>query len=78
VWVALLAATVASFGLGDGGDAHGRDIAGVAVVAIACFKVRLVGRHFMELDGAPRALRLAFDAYLAVLLTTLVVLGLAV
>jgi hypothetical protein len=63
-WLALVAATSASAWLGDG---HGPpEVAAVAVIAVAFFKVRLVGRYFMELRGAPLALRLVFDGWVVV------------
>jgi hypothetical protein len=60
-WVILVAATLASFALGAD---HGTgSLIAVGVLAIAAFKVRLVGLDFMELRHAPIPLRAAFEVY---------------
>lgn len=57
VWLVLLIATVASSTVAG----HG-----VAVIAVAFFKVRLVGLHFMELRAAPVPLRVVFEGWVVV------------
>lgn len=77
VWAGLVLATLASWWLGvesGGAPGDGASVATAAVIVIAFAKIRFVGRHFMELRGAPRVLRLALDAYVAVVGSTLVVL----
>lgn len=67
IWLALVAATWLSWELGHGlifGDAYRH--ASVAVVLIAFIKARFVFLDFMELRRAPRGLRLAFEAWTAV------------
>ena len=64
-WVALVLATALSWGLGT--EAGGAATS-VVVLVVAFAKVRLVGRHFMELRDAPTLVRGAFDAYLAMTL----------
>lgn len=60
-WLILIAATVVSWALGA---EHGTgSLLAVAVLAIAAFKVRLVGLDFMELRRAPIGLRAAFECY---------------
>lgn len=60
-WLILVAATLASFALGAD---HGTGaLVAIAVLAIAAFKVRLVGLDFMELRHAPIPLRAAFEVY---------------
>ncbi|MGD9619695.1 MAG: cytochrome C oxidase subunit IV family protein [Mycolicibacterium sp.] len=60
-WLILVAATVVSWALGA---EHGTgSLLAVAVLAIAAFKVRLVGLDFMELRSAPAGLRAAFECY---------------
>lgn len=49
----------------------------VAILVLACIKVRLVGLDFMELRHAPRQMRLAFEAYCAALALILIVAYLA-
>jgi len=63
VWLLLTVATVLSWALGT----H-RGLA-IAILVIAFVKIRFVGLYFMELRGAPPALRAVFETYcLAVLL----------
>jgi len=57
VWLVLVTATLVSWSL--------RAI-GLAVLAVAFVKVRLVGLYFMELRTAPVPLRLAFEAWVVV------------
>lgn len=75
VWFVLMLATLASWALGADhtflvGDAR---VATSLVLALAFFKVQLVGTHFMELNHAPRALWAVFSGW--VVLTLLVVDG---
>ncbi|MFW0786989.1 cytochrome C oxidase subunit IV family protein [Gordonia sp. CPCC 206044] len=42
---------------------HAETPAVVIVLALAAYKVRLVGLDFMEIRQAPRSLRWAFEAY---------------
>jgi Prokaryotic Cytochrome C oxidase subunit IV len=64
VWLLLTVATVLSWALGT----H-RGLA-IAILVIAFVKIRFVGLYFMELRGAPPALRAVSETYcLAVLLT---------
>ena len=69
-WLALVAATVGSWWLAEHRGAGAWTVS--LVMSVAVFKVRLVLLHFMELNLAPRAWRLAFDAW------TLVGVGLIV
>ncbi|MGB3352839.1 MAG: cytochrome C oxidase subunit IV family protein [Mycobacterium sp.] len=60
-WLVLIAATLVSWMVGAD---HGTgSMAAVVVLAIAAFKVRLVGLDFMELRHAPIPLRAAFECY---------------
>jgi hypothetical protein len=64
VWLLLLALTGVSWWLGrDGG---GRDF-GVVIVALAFLKIRFVLLDFMELRGAPLAMRYVGEAWVFVL-----------
>lgn len=63
VWAALVAFTVASFALGGEHLVENGILASAVVLGIGAIKVRLVGLNFMELRGAPMALRAAFEAY---------------
>ena len=65
VWAALVVFTVASFALGGEHLIDNKTLAAALVIGIGAVKVRLVGMHFMELRGAPVALRAAFEAYCA-------------
>jgi hypothetical protein len=77
VWAVLVLATLASWVLGEDKLIHTQDVVATGVIAIAFIKVRLVGIHFMELREAPLLLRAAFEAYVAVAATVLIVLYLA-
>jgi Prokaryotic Cytochrome C oxidase subunit IV len=71
-WMLLMAATLVSFGLGDGlGTAK---LATVTILIVAFGKVNLVGNYFMELRGAPLPLRVIFTGWTAVVGTVLVVM----
>ncbi|MEV6041424.1 cytochrome C oxidase subunit IV family protein [Nonomuraea sp. NPDC052116] len=69
-WLVLMGATAVSWYLGDG---HGaRRFATVVVLAVAFAKVYLVGRYFMELGQAPRALRLLFGGWTVMVCAALI------
>src|SRR5215470_18169974 len=70
VWLALVVLTVLSWLLGtDHGAGAGWHLcANVVIVAVAVFKVRLIGMYFMGLGDAPFALFTAFDGYCVFLL----------
>lgn len=77
IWLILALATFASWLIGHGPG----EIAAVpryaqvtAIMLIACFKVRLVMREFMEVRFAPFLFRICLDGWLAAVLC--VVLGL--
>ncbi|GAC70354.1 cytochrome C oxidase subunit IV family protein [Gordonia soli] len=44
-------------------ETHAGTAAAVVVLALAAYKVRLVGLDFMELRSAPRELRWVFEIY---------------
>lgn len=62
VWVLLVGVTAASSWIGTG-HVGGARAAAVLVVGAAFGKAFLVGRHFMEIGGAPAALRWVFTAW---------------
>lgn len=78
VWAVLLVLTLGSFLIGVEQDVGFASAGAVSILAIAVVKVRLIGVHFMDLRSAPTILRTLFDGYLAVLLTTLIALGILV
>lgn len=80
VWLALVVATLVSWLLGahhDFGGGTARTLATTGVLIVAFVKVRFVGLDFMELRAAPLALRMCFEAWIAVVLPVLVTLYLA-
>jgi Prokaryotic Cytochrome C oxidase subunit IV len=78
-WGVLAVLTVVSWAMGTAqGNGAGHVLAGVAILTVAVFKVRIVGLHFMELRDAPWALRSVFEGYCVVLLTLLCVMYLLV
>ena len=71
VWAALMLATCASTWLLSKNSVT-PEVATVAIVLIAAFKVRLVIGYFMEVRRSPLALRLVCDGWL-VAVTALIV-----
>jgi hypothetical protein len=69
VWMLLMAATALTWWLGadDGADLGGGRTWVVLAIPVAFLKVYLIGSEFMEVRTAPRALRLAFGAWVVVL-----------
>jgi hypothetical protein len=62
VWVGLMAATVVTtWGLSK--DSFSPVVTVVGTFVIAALKVRYVILDFMELRGAPRGVRIAFEAW---------------
>jgi hypothetical protein len=72
VWLALVAATVLSWGLGTGSSSPPHITASVLILVVAFVKVRLIGAHFMELRQAPLFLKTLFDLYCLILCLTLI------
>ncbi|KUI27133.1 prokaryotic cytochrome C oxidase subunit IV family protein [Mycobacterium sp. IS-1742] len=77
VWLALSAITIVSWWLAPG-HSEGRATASapvtVAVVILGFVKGRMIIRNFMEVGTAPRWLRLATDAWLALLWVAVLVI----
>ena len=78
VWLILSALTISSWALGttDGDGIHLS--ASVVILLVTVLKVRFVGLYFMELRGAPLALRGVFEGYCAalwILLTAMLIWG---
>jgi len=69
VWFLLCGLTAVSWALGtyDGFGASHHAQASLLILAVAIFKVRLVGLYFMELKAAPTVLRSLFEGYCLVL-----------
>lgn len=74
VWFVLIALTVLSWTLGTdhGLGLTGHAAASLIIIAVAVFKVRLVGLYFMELRQAPLILRGLFEGYCVILMGLLV------
>ncbi|MBH0776714.1 cytochrome C oxidase subunit IV family protein [Nocardia sp. NEAU-351] len=72
VWTVLVAATCVSWVLGATHRAGA--VSAIALLAVAFVKVRLIGLHFMEIRGAPMALRVVFEIYVVAVPTALSVL----
>jgi Prokaryotic Cytochrome C oxidase subunit IV len=70
-WAALVALTGAAWALGAHAFGATGLIAGVLIIVVAVFKVRLIGLYFMELRDAPGWLRGGFEGYCIVLLALL-------
>lgn len=75
VWLLLMLATLMSWHLGhDAAPGAQRGRASVAILIIALVKARFVFLEFMELRGAPLPLRLAFEAWAALVCVALIAL----
>jgi len=77
IWLLLVLATGASWGLGSETRDHASTAAATTLMLVAFIKVRLVGLHFMDLRSAPLALRLVFEAYVVAAFTVVIVMYLA-
>lgn len=75
-WTLLMIATAIGWWFGETAQGGSGDvrlaIAGVLITAFA--KVWLVGFQFMELRGAPRLLRHAFDAWVVIACAALIII----
>jgi len=71
-WAALCALTGLSWVLAATGRSSPGTALTIAVLAIAALKARLVIWQFMEVRTAPRWLRRATDAWLAVLMAAII------
>lgn len=77
IWGLLVGATVLSWEFGHGiGFSEARH-AGIAILIVAMVKVRLVILDFMEVRHAPIYMRIAGEAYCAVICAVLVTLFLS-
>ena len=65
IWFLLCALTIVSWALGTNhGSGAGHHLpASLVILAVAVFKVRLVGLYFMELKTATNVLRGLFEGY---------------
>lgn len=72
VWAALIVATCVSTWLLAADDVS-RTVGVVGIFLIAAAKIRFVMLDFMELRGAPPAVRIVFQAW--IVLVTVVILG---
>lgn len=72
IWLILMGMTTISWTLGSEQASADRHIlASILIIAVAVFKIRLVGLYFMDLKAAPGVLRKFFEGYCAVLLAVL-------
>jgi caa(3)-type oxidase subunit IV len=72
VWLILIVLTVVSWTLGaDHAFGTHHVPTSLVIIAVAIFKIRLIGMYFMELRDAPLALRNVFESYCIVLLALL-------
>lgn len=66
VWLVLVAATLLSFGIGGEHLVGDASVASAIVLLVAFLKTYLVGAYFMDLRGAPIALRAVFGGWVVV------------
>jgi hypothetical protein len=74
VWLGLVLITCVSWWLGTGHGTTDHKLAAIVLMVVAFTKVRFVGMYFMELRGAPLALRAIFQLWCVVVCC--IVLGL--
>ena len=77
VWALLVAATLVSWQLGHGVGFDTAKSAGVAILVVTFIKVRFVMLDFMELQGAPRWMRLSGQGWIVLICSLLIVLFLS-
>jgi heme/copper-type cytochrome/quinol oxidase subunit 4 len=71
VWIVLIALTAGSFAVIEGNLLPA--IAAVIVVALTCYKARLIIAYFMEAKKAPRTFQIMYGAW--VLVAATIILG---
>jgi hypothetical protein len=79
VWMALVSATLLSAWLGSDqvfASATARTVGSSGILVMAFVKIRFVALDFMELRSAALPLRLCFDAWIATVLSSLLVIDL--
>ena len=71
IWAVLVMATAATFWVGTDHPFSmlGAEFAPALTLMLAFLKAALIGNEFMELNAAPRPLRMAFGAWIAVFAT---------
>lgn len=72
IWLLLIVATLASWAMGHGVGITDPSHAGIAIIVVSMIKFRFILFEFMELRGAPTAMRLTGEVW-CLLLTALLV-----
>lgn len=72
VWLVMVVATILSYAMGDGIGVSDATVAGIAIIAISLLKFRFILFDFMELRGAPAAMRRTGDIWIALLAVALI------
>ena len=72
IWLLLVIATLAAWALGHGIGFGNPQHAGVAILVVSMVKVRAILFEFMELRGAPKAMRIVGELWVLVLGAVLV------
>jgi hypothetical protein len=78
VWLLLVVATIAQWEMGHGFPFDEATTAAIAIIVLALVKVRFVIMEFMELRGAPIAMRLVAEAWVIGICAVLIALYLRV
>lgn len=74
VWLLLIGVTLVSWAFGHGFGVPDARSAGIAIIAVSMLKFRLILFEFMELRGAPRAMRLVGESWSLALAAVLIAL----
>ncbi len=72
IWVALIAATLVSWTLGQGDWLGSTRRTSIAILIIAFLKIRYVILDFMELREAPLIMRMVAEAWVLIVCTTII------
>lgn len=81
IWLFLIFATLMSVEAVNDIFGNRGEAAAMTVIVVAYVKIRFVGLDFMELRHAPRLARIAFEAWVAIICSAIIIvqlLGLSV
>lgn len=72
IWLLLIVATLLAWAMGHGIGLGNPMHAGIAIIVVSMIKFRFILFEFMELRGAPAAMRLVGELWVLVLAAVLV------
>jgi Prokaryotic Cytochrome C oxidase subunit IV len=72
IWLALIAATLISWTMGQGDSLGSTRRTSIAIIVIAFLKIRYVIYDFMDLRGAPLFMRIVAESWVLIVCTTII------